>query len=67
MLQKLFYRTIPGDFSVKLKFLNILLSRIFDRTYLGHGVTFEIKSSTPNDIPLINKVEPNPFHNVVMP
>lgn len=35
--------------------------------YLGHGVTLEIKSSTPNDSPRINNVDPRPFHKVVIP
>lgn len=36
-------------------------------TYLGHGVIFDNKSSTANDIPRINKQLPKPFHSVVTP
>ena len=36
-------------------------------TYFGHGVIFEIKSSTANDMPRTNKQLPSPFHSVVTP
>lgn len=37
------------------------------RTYFGHGVTFDIRSSTANDMPRTKRQLPSPFHSVVIP
>lgn len=80
MLAKCFQRTVTSNLSViKYRvlrkrqfyeglFTNEILSIIIQRSpYFGHGVIFEIKSSTASVMPLTSNTEPIPFHSVFIP
>lgn len=69
MLQHLLWSTIKRNFSGKNK-QKRLLTPAYQQLilyYFGHGVIFEIKSSTPMDSPRTTSIEPRPFHNDVRP